>query len=100
MPQVNRPLRNVDSPICVQPGVCGLRDLAVEVVPNSTLQSGGALAQRTSQVIKIVTGSEPEFADEILGRRLEISVVLCRVFLLGSAEVCVGRDGSCSLETL
>ena len=73
---------------------------STQVIPNSPLQPAGAFTQQMRQVLQVVTGRNTELADEVLGRALEIAVVLSRVLVLRPAEVGVGRDGAGSLEPL
>jgi hypothetical protein len=52
------------------------------------------------QVLQVVAGRDAEFAHKVLGRALEVAVVLPAVVLLGPAKVGVGRDGAGALEAL
>jgi hypothetical protein len=71
-----------------------------QIIPNSPLQPPRPLADQVRQVLEVVAGRDAELADEVLGRALEVAVVLARVVLLGAAEVRVGRDGAGALEPL
>jgi hypothetical protein len=61
--------------------------LAVQVAADRRLQAGRALADSTGQVLEIVTGSDAELADKVLGRGLQVAVILTSILLFGTAKV-------------
>lgn len=66
-----------------------------------TLQSRRALAQQVGQVIQVIASRDAELAHEILGRVLEVAVVVAGgPILLGPPEVSVAADGGRALEAL
>lgn len=79
--------------IADQPAKMALGALASEVVADGALQPRGTLAQGTGQVLQVVTSSDAELANEILGSSLQIAVVVDLLLVLGSSKVSVRRNG-------
>lgn len=78
----------------------GAAKLRVQVGPDGTLQPGCTLAQGAGKVLEIIASSDSELADKILGRRLEVAIVILDLLILGPSKVGVGGDGGGTLKAL
>lgn len=73
--------------------------LVAKVRSDGSLEPGGHLARHLCQVLEIITGRDAKLAHKVLGRRLEIAILLLRL-ILRSSKVSIGRDGTRALEAL
>jgi hypothetical protein len=74
--------------------------LTVQVTSNSTLQFSRSLPKDCRQVLQVITSGIAELAHEVLCGAFQVSIILTAFLLLGTAKVCVRRDGCCAFETL
>jgi hypothetical protein len=66
--------------------------LRVQIIPDSPLQLGRALAEHAGQILEVVTRRDAEFAHKVLCGGLEVAVVFFGGVVFWAAEVGVGGD--------
>lgn len=79
-----------------------IRNIQLSSTSGLTLQLGRSLANKMGKVLQIVTGSNTEAADKVLGRVLQVSVAVVNrgKLILGPAEVGIARDRGSAIEVL
>lgn len=93
----------LDEDVCRPSGALQALDrgcLAAEVGANSALQLRGALPDNVAQILQIIAGGDAKPTHKVLGRRLQVSIVLHGILLVGSAEVGIGRNRGGAFEAL
>ena len=63
--------------------------LVAQISPDRSLQLGRAIAKRVGQVIQVVASGDTKATHKVLGRRLEVAVILLGL-VVGTAEVGIG----------
>lgn len=72
---------------------------AAQIAANGALKLAGSFAKHLLQVLEVIAGRDAKFADKVLGRSLNVAVLL-RLLLIVTAKVGIGRNGRGALEAL
>lgn len=72
---------------------------AAEVRTDGSLEPRGTLSQDMAQVLEVIAGRDAKLANKVLGRRLEVAVLLLD-FPLWPSKVSVGGNGRGTLKSL
>jgi phage-related minor tail protein len=73
-------------------------NLRVQIISDRALQPAAHFADQITDVFQVVASGDAEFADEVLGRGLEVTVVIIGDIVFRAAEIGVGGNSGCALE--